>query len=64
MQLRPHPASDLNGAYQIVGRAYKKSGKKIQKTINILDYAHLFLGMTGRLPDLDALNGSLDQFLS
>jgi hypothetical protein len=64
MQLRAHPASDLNDAYHIVGRAYDKSRKRIQKTIDLLDYAHLYMAMKGRLPDLDALNASLDQFLS
>lgn len=64
MQLRTHPASDLNDAYHIVGRGYDKSKQKIQRTVNILDYAELYLGMKGRLPDLDALNASLDQFLS
>ena len=64
MQLRRHPASDLNDAYHIVGRAYDKSKKRIEKTVDLLDYAHLYLGMNGRLPDLDALNASLDQFLS
>jgi hypothetical protein len=64
MQLRLHPASDLNDAYHIAGRAYDKSRKRIQKTVDLLDYAHLYLGMNGRLPDLDALNASLAQFLS
>ena len=64
MQVRTHPASDLNDAYHLVGRSYDKSRKKVQKTVDILDYAHLYLGMQKRLPDLDALNASLDQFLS
>jgi hypothetical protein len=64
MQLRRRPSADLNDAYHLVGLAYQKSGRHIQRTVDIIDYSHLYLGMSCRLPDLDALNAALDQFLS
>jgi len=64
LQLRPNPAVDLHAAYQLVGRAYRKSKTQIQRTVEVIDYAHLYLGMPARLPDLDALNAALNQFLS
>lgn len=64
LQLRLNPAADLHAAYQLVGLGYRKSKTEIQRTVNVLDYSRLYLGMTGRLSDLDALNAALDQFLS
>jgi hypothetical protein len=62
MQLRPNPAADLHSAYQLVGFGYRKTRAQIERTISVIDYPHLYLGMQGRLPDLDALNAALDRF--
>jgi len=64
VQLREHPAQDLNRIYSLVGMAYNKNKKKVQRTINFLDFENIYLELGQRFPDLRVLNDSIDQFLS
>jgi len=64
IQLRPHPAEDLNRIYNLVGFAYNKSRSNVQRTIAVLDYAMVYLELKNRLPDLNTLITSLDEFLA
>ncbi len=64
MQLRPHPAGDLNDIYHLVGLGYGKKGKQVQRTVAALDYERVYLELTEKFPDLELLTASIDQFLS
>lgn len=64
MQLRPHPAADLDHIYSLVGRRYKKVRANLQHTVDLLDCAHLYLEVLDRIPDLKALAKSIDAFLA
>jgi hypothetical protein len=51
-----HPSSVLNRTYQRVGMAYRKKDKQVQRTVDAIDYANLYIGVRER-------NKSLDNFL-
>lgn len=52
-----HPADTLNKIYQHAGLAYHKTKKQIQRTVNNMDYANVYIGVRAR-------NCSLDELLS
>jgi hypothetical protein len=60
MQLRSHPAEDLNNCYQIGGRTYVKGDPT---TTNALDYEHLYCDIQQRYPPLGDLCSIIDEFL-
>ncbi len=64
IQLRPHPADDLDKIYRLAGFPYTKNRNVVQRTVNVLDYERLYLELPARLPDLQALVKAIDQFLS
>jgi hypothetical protein len=55
-----HPADTLNQIYHLVGFAYQKKGKQVQRTINALDYAEMYLKLRKKLPNLDDFVSHLD----
>jgi hypothetical protein len=63
VQLVPHPAEDLRGAYSFASLGYSKSRTHAERTVQHLDYAALYLSVRQRIPDLDALVGCIDRFL-
>ena len=64
IQLRPHPSEDLDKIYRLVGLVYNKSRTSVERTVNLLDYGSVFLELGRRIPDLNVLNESIDQFLT
>jgi hypothetical protein len=62
MALRAAPADDLNACYTLAGKTYEKG--RADETVNALDYAHLYLDLRNKIPYLDRLARSLDDFLS
>ena len=62
--LRPCPAEDLHNIYGLAGLAYNKSRNNIQRTVNVLDYARIYMELGSRIPDLGLLNEAIDQFLA
>lgn len=48
-------AEDLKSVYQLVGRTYNKSKEKIEKTVECLDYANLYLEISQKIPKLHEL---------
>jgi hypothetical protein len=64
MQLRTNPALDLHNAYSLEGFAYKKTGSQIQRTVNALDYAAMYLEHKAKFPDFAVLMRVIDQFFS
>lgn len=63
MTLRANPADDLHNAYKIVGLAYKKHKRQVQRTVDALDYATLFLQMRNRVSAIDELISAIERFL-
>jgi hypothetical protein len=62
MQLRDHPARDLNNAYQLVGERYQK-GRAAERTIYLLDPARVVLEMPEGDADLKLLIDTITCFL-
>ena len=58
------PAEDLGRAYALAGYGYNKSRKHIQRTVANLDYAHVYLSLVERIPDVATLIRRIDHFLS
>ncbi|PAW93058.1 hypothetical protein CKK33_05940 [Mucilaginibacter sp. MD40] len=50
-----HPADQLNLIYNLVGKAYKKQKSKIERTVESLDYARLYLELPNKLNSLKEL---------
>lgn len=63
VQRRKHPSQDLKRIYSLRGIEYKKNKKKVQKTINALDFGSIYLELGQKFKDLRILNDSIDQFL-
>ena len=64
IELRDHPAADLHHIYQLVGLAYRKSKQHAERTVDILDYARVYLELGQQIGDLKALIESVDRFLT
>ena len=56
------PADTLNLAYQLQGRAYKKSKKHVQRTVEALDYARLNTELSARVAALGELYKHVTSF--
>jgi hypothetical protein len=63
-ELRDHPAQDLHDIYHLAGCAYNKSRTNVQRTVEVLDYARIYLDLGKRVSDLQALVDHIDTFLS
>jgi hypothetical protein len=63
MQAREHPAEDLDRVYRLAGHTYDKSKSVLQKMLDLLDYARLYLVLNQRIWDLSILVQSIDRFL-
>ncbi len=59
-----HPSELLHTIYSSVGFAYKKNRKHVERTVNVLDYAHLYLGVSNKLPHLAEFIGHIENYLT
>jgi hypothetical protein len=64
MEGRDRPAEDLDRVYRLGGRSYRKSKSTVQGTVDALDYAHLYMGLCGRMNSLGQLAEAIDRFLA
>ncbi|MEE3719384.1 hypothetical protein V2H45_21820 [Tumidithrix elongata RA019] len=64
MQLRPHPADDLHNAYSLEGLAYRKTASHIQRTVEALGYAEMYLEHKAKFPDFAVFIQVIDKFFS
>lgn len=60
----PHPASELNEIYKLIGRSYKKSKKRIDQITDNLDYENLYFSLPIRIKSLQEFVSHIDSFLS
>lgn len=61
-----HPAGTLDTIYQVAGKRYckdRKIRKRIERTVEALDWAHLYVTVSQRIDALKSLCNDLDQFL-
>lgn len=61
-QMRAHPAFDLDKIYAMEGFAYKKKRNQVQRTIDALDYAEIYLAHRLKFSDIKRLMEEVDRF--
>lgn len=59
-----NPANELRKIYSLVGKSYSKDKKKVERTVECLDYANLYLSVANRVPQLQYLISIIDHFLN
>ena len=64
IELRPHPSGDLCTIYRLEGFVYRKKRGNVERTVNALDYARLYLELGQKIPDLQRVLDCIDSFLS
>jgi hypothetical protein len=58
-----HPSETLDTVYKLAGKRYKKNKKAIERTVEALDYAVVYVDAWSRAPRLKELIDSIDRFL-
>jgi len=58
-----HPSKKLDEIYQLGGKRYRKRRREIRRTVNALDFGHLYLEVPQRVTRLGALVGQVNAFL-
>jgi hypothetical protein len=58
-----HPAEELHKIYQLAGKAYKKHKDQIERTVECLDYANIYVVLRNRITKLNNLISKIDAFL-
>ncbi len=64
MSLRTNPADDLHNIYHLVGKAYHKKKNQVERTVNCLDYANLYMNIKNNISKLNDLITKIDNFLT
>ncbi|MCP4353872.1 MAG: hypothetical protein GY795_51145 [Desulfobacterales bacterium] len=69
MTLRSHPAMDLHTIYQLANHSYmdsqgKKRKRRIERTVECLDYADIYIMLRYRITKLNQLISKIDNFLT
>jgi aromatic ring hydroxylase len=61
---RPKPAKDLQAIYQLAGKTYNKKKTNVERTIECLDYAKIYLELNSKIVKLGEFIFKIDCFLS
>lgn len=61
--LRLQPSQDLHNIYQLAGKSYTKKKNNIERTIDCLDYADIYLRLAPIIAKLSELIAKIDGFL-
>lgn len=69
MTLRTHPAMDLHEIYRLANKAYmdsngRKRKNRIEKTVECLDYANIYIKLSNSITKLNELISKIDIFLT
>lgn len=59
----PAPAAMLHQIYSSVGKAYHKDRKRVERTVDALDYAQVYVSLPDKLPHMKKLIAHIDNFL-
>ena len=57
-------AEDLKSVYQLVGKTYNKNKDKVERTVECLDYANIYLNVRHKITKLNELVTKIDNFLT
>lgn len=57
-------AEDLKSVYQLVRKTYNKTKGEVERTVECLDYANLYIEIRARIAKLDELITKIDKFLT
>ena len=63
MTLSEKPSDDLNKIYMLANIAWNKSIQKVEKTVECLDFSHIYLNLRHRIEKLNDLVSIIDDFL-
>lgn len=63
MELRDHPSEDLRQIYALEGMSYKKRKDYIERTVEVLDYAKIYLNLCSKLQAIKELTLEIDRFM-
>ena len=64
MTLLVQPSVTLKDIYQLANKTYKKDKKIVEKTVECLDYANIYINQRSRIAKLDELIIKIDTFLT
>jgi len=64
VELRYHPAQDLDAIYHYAGFAYTKRKNNCLRTVDSLDYSALYLSLQNTIPCLGSFINEIDTFLA
>lgn len=59
-----HPSDFLHKIYRLAGKAYNKTRSHVQRTVDAIDYAALYIEGRNNVPHLNDFVTHIDQFLS
>lgn len=57
-------AEDLRTVYQLVGETYNKTKDKVERTVECLDYANIYIEISCKISKLHDLISKIDNFLT
>ena len=58
------PSAVLRAIYRSVGKGYSKTRAHVERTVSVLDYAHMYADLPARLPHFQEFVTHLDNFLA
>lgn len=59
-----HASAFLNKIYALAGKAYKKDRKRVERTVNAIDYVHMYVSVPPRVNHLKEFVSHIDTFFS
>jgi hypothetical protein len=60
----PQPAVDLKKVYCLAQLGYNKSKRHVERTVEKLNYAHIYFNLRQSIPDLETLVATIDRFMT
>jgi len=57
-------AEDIKTVYRLAGKTYSKAKNKVERTVECLDYANLYMEIRQKIPKLNELIVRIDNFLA
>ncbi len=58
-----HPSVELDKIYKIVHKAYKKDRLRVQRTVDVFDYAEIYLNLKSKISSLREFINRVDLFM-
>jgi hypothetical protein len=61
---RSQPSADLHAIYQLVGKSYTKKKRQVEKTVECLDFAQIYVNLAPNIAKLGEFISKIDRFLN